>query len=81
MWGTNRAVLAAPGDILCLTEGFSRLGSKLPVRHRAGAPEGPVRDVNTSLARGVTQKHAVTLSGRSYGFYKSAPHSSLLKAA
>lgn len=63
MWGTNRAVLAAPGDILCLTEGFSRLGSKLPVRHRAGAPEQAVRDVNTRSACGVT-KNALCLSER-----------------
>lgn len=50
----NRAAHGPPGDILCLTEGFSRLGSKLPVRHRAGAPEKDVRDVNTKLACGMS---------------------------
>lgn len=52
--GRQTAVHGTPGDILCLIEGFSRLGSKLPVRHRAGAPEEDVRDVNTKLACGMT---------------------------
>lgn len=28
---------------------FSRLGSRLPVRHRAGAQEKDIKDVNTKL--------------------------------
>lgn len=56
----NRAAQEPPGDILCLTEGFSRPGSNLPLRHRAGALEGG-GDVNTELLCGMTKKH-ITIS-------------------